>query len=275
MGAQPDLIRAALLSPDLLDQYHALEKTLLDPRLNPWDGDAVSVRGARWDVVKRTRPGAVAGLGVVPHQITYRHDGVVRTVPLLQWRKLTKQAKFVQRGAKHLKMRVFPPMPMHEIKALSIKLSQKGVDPRKDVGATTQAIQGLLKARRKNMLAARRGSKACPAHGSAARQIARLAPTRSEDEARQERYPMVVGRYEWPPGAGNEWVWIEQPMGVTLAGPKRKDGWYNVVVHEDKHDADPDGIHHWTFFDPVAALEAAIALVRQSDGELVKELRTG
>lgn len=251
MAAHPDLIRAALLSPDLLARYVALEQTLLDPRINPWDGDVIDVRDQRWTVVERIRPGELAEAGVLPHKITYRAGGErAKTIDLATWRKLVEGATVIELGRKHRTKRSFPPMPMREIKALSDQLRRAGIDPRKDVAKTGLAIKGLLAKRRAARLLERAGStNDCGAHGSHAQ-----APL---------TYPLVVGYYEWPAGTGKEWVWIEEPQ------PQ----WFNLVVHADKPGAHPDGQHHDSFMHPAHALRSAIALVQQSDGVLVSRFR--
>lgn len=165
MAGKDDLINAALLSPVMLDEYVQLQKTLTDPRINPWHGDVLRRGRQTVTVLLRQRPGQG-----IPHQITYTTDPVdaeglrramsskaahaqftagfdVETVPIEQWRTMMKGAKTVALGRnRYLASRYFPPMPVQQIAFLTKRLQAQGVDPRKDKDAARAAINAAVEA---------------------------------------------------------------------------------------------------------------------------------
>lgn len=164
MAGKSDLINAALLSPEMLDEYVKLQRTLTDPRVNPWHGDVLRMDDRTLTVLARYRPGHGT-----PHQIVFttrpvnadEHSAVVakgkvalaqfidgfdtKTVPIEEWRTQVKGVQVVRLGRNaFLRNRYFPPMPVQQIARLTKRLQAQGVDPRQDKDAARQVIDEVV-----------------------------------------------------------------------------------------------------------------------------------
>lgn len=140
MANKGDLVNAAILNPELLGRYAQLQKEMTDPRINPWDGDQLTVRGKPWIVVQRDK-------STQPHQVRFRiAGGSVQALALPAWRKATRKGSVVELGkGMYLRKRYFTSRPLAEIAFLGNMLRNQGANPRVDPKGVGRKIEALLK----------------------------------------------------------------------------------------------------------------------------------